>query len=63
MSPNKSKERENLEIIKIGGEVYIRAIFGREAMKTVRDLDPTGKNVSLMQTTLMRKNEGKRFYI
>jgi hypothetical protein len=62
MSPNKSKERENLEIIKIGGEVYIRDIFGRDALKTVRDLDPTGKNVSLMQTTLMRKNEGKRFY-
>jgi len=63
MSPNKSKERETLEIIKIGGEVYIRDIFGRDALKTVRALDPTGKNVSLMQTTLMRKNEGKRFYI
>ncbi len=61
MSP--ALKRENFEIIKIGGDVYTRELFGKDALKIVKELDPTGKNIYLMQTTLMRKTEGKRFYI
>ena len=61
MSPR--EKRENNEIIIINGEVYVKEIFGREAMKTVNALNQAGKTINLMQTTLMRKNEGKRFYI
>jgi len=64
MSPSK-KDRDygNMEVIRVGGQVTIREPFGRDAAKLVRELAPTGKNINLMQTTVMRKGEGKRFYI
>ena len=53
---------ENMEVIRVGGTVYIKEPFGAQALKTVRDMDPAGKSINIMQTTLMRKTEGKRFY-
>ena len=54
---------ENMEVIRVGGTVYIKEPFGAQALKTVREMDPAGKSINVMQTTLMRKNEGRRFYI
>lgn len=64
MSPAlQNREMENMEVIRVGGTTYIKEPFGREALKTVRELNPSGKFIDVMQTTLMRKQEGKRFYI
>jgi|GEM_PF-2223014 len=59
----KQKDRNNLEVIRVNGSTYVRELFGRDAMKAVKELDSTGKFINVMQTTLMRKTEGKRFYI
>jgi len=63
MAPALKEKRKHMEIISIGRQVYFRAPFGKDALKVVRELDPSGKFIDVMQTTLMRKNEGKRFYI
>ena len=59
----KYKEMQNMEIIRVGGETHIRELFGRKALKLAKESDPAGKFIDVMQTTLMKKNEGKRFYI
>ena len=52
-----------MEVIRIGGKTYLKEPFGPNAYKTVEDLDPSGKLIDVMQTTLLRKTEGKKFYI
>jgi hypothetical protein len=63
MTPaHKNKNYKSKEVVKVNGAVYIREPFGREALKTINELEPAGKTINVMQTVLMRKNEGKRFY-
>lgn len=63
MSPKENKKYDNMEVIRIGGRVYFREPFGSKAVRAIEELNTVGKNIDLMQTVLMRKNEGKRFYI
>jgi len=63
MSPQENKKYDSMEVIRIGGHVYFREPFGSKAIKTIEELNTVGKNIDHMQTVLMRKNEGKRFYI
>ncbi len=63
MTPRTQQELANMEVIRINGKTYMKEPFGPQAFKIVDDMDTAGKFVDTMQTTLMRKQEGKRFYI
>lgn len=64
MTPaEQNRDYGNMEVIRIGGTTYVKEPFGPKALKAVEDLDPAGKFIDVLQTTLMRKAEAKRFYI
>ena len=62
MTPRDQKEYSKMEVIRVGGQVYFREPFGGKAAEIVEEQNTVGKNINVMQTVLMRKNEGKRFY-
>jgi hypothetical protein len=63
MSPAlQNKDMENMEIIRVGGTTYIKEPFGRDALRRARETNSCGKFIDVMQSTLLRKTEAKRFY-